>query len=299
MLGERIGGIAALGTACLWALTYLQFTVAVRVIGPSRLNRLRLTVALLALVIAHSIVYRTPIPLDADLLRWGWLLLSGVIGFAISDALLFRALLHVGAHRTSLVMALIPIVSALLAWRLFGERLTPVQVAGAGITVVGIVAVISDRRRSELHREGAFAAGILFALGAVVAQSMRYILSVQGMRGGYPVLSTNLMQILAATGAIWIAALVGRTWRGTFAAPFDRRAAFATVGGSVTGPFLGVTLSLVALARAPVGVASTLMAIVPVLLLPVARWGFREAIGPRAVVGTLLAVGGVAMLLLL
>ncbi len=70
------------------------------------------------------------------------------------------------------------------------------------------------------------------------------------------------------------------------------------IGGAVTGPFLGVTLSLVALAKAPVGIASTLMALVPVFLLPVSRFFFKEPVGLRAVAGTLLAVGGVAVLLL-
>ena len=100
----RLGEIAALGTALLWSLTYVQFTVAVRRIGPSALNRLRLLVALIFLVCAHLAVFGVPLPIDASVTRWGWLILSGVVGFAISDDLLCRALFHLGAHRTSLVM---------------------------------------------------------------------------------------------------------------------------------------------------------------------------------------------------
>jgi drug/metabolite transporter (DMT)-like permease len=300
MLTDRIGELAALGTSVLWALTYVQFTIAVRVIGPSRLNRLRLSVALVCLFIAHTVVYRSPIPLDAEAVRWGWLILSGVFGFAISDAFLFSALLHLGAHRTSLLTALIPVVSALLAWGLFGERLTWIQIVGGCIAVGGIVLVVSARRSSERGdgRAGHALAGVLFALGAVVAQSLRYILSKQGMSGGYPVLSTNVIQILAATIAVWIPAFVSGSWRTSFSAPFGRRATATTIGGAVAGPFLGVTLSLVALANAPVGVASTLMALVPVFLLPFSRFVLKEAIGLRAVAGTVLAVGGVAVLLL-
>ena len=142
---ERIGELAALGTSILWTLTYVQFTIAVRVIGASRLNRLRLAVAIVLLMAAHAVVYRTPIPLDAEAFRWGWLVLSGVFGFAISDAMLFSALLHLGAHRTSLVMALIPVVSAVLAWAIFGERLSTIQILGAGVTVSGIALVVSAR----------------------------------------------------------------------------------------------------------------------------------------------------------
>jgi len=300
MMTERIGELTALGTAVLWSLTYVQFTVAVRTIGPSRLNRLRLLVALICLFVAHAIVYRSPIPLDAGSARWGWLILSGVFGFAVSDAFLFSALLHLGAHRTSLLMALIPVVSALLAWGLFDERLTWIQAVAALITVAGIALVVSARRSTD--REGAPTGqsfiGVLFALGAVAAQSLRYILSVKGMSGGYPVLSTNVIQILSATIAVWVVAFVSGGWRTTLAPPFGRRAAATTIGGAVTGPFLGVTLSLVALAKAPVGIASTLMALVPVFLLPFSRFVLKEPVGPRAVAGTLLAVGGVAVLFL-
>ena len=300
MLTDRIGELAALGTSVLWALTYVQFTIAVRVIGPARLNRLRLSIALACLFIAHTVVYRSPIPLDAEAARWGWLILSGVIGFTISDAFLFSALLRLGAHRTSLLMALIPIVSALLAWGLFDERLTWIQIVAGCIAVAGVFLVVSTRRSPSRAGEptGHAAVGVLLALGAVAAQSLRYILSKQGMTGGYPVLSTNLIQILAATIAVWIPTFVSGSWRTSFSKPFGRRATATTVGGAVTGPFLGVTLSLVALANAPVGVASTLMALVPVFLLPFSRFVLKEAIGLRAILGTVLAVGGVAVLLL-
>jgi len=300
MIATHWGEIAALGTAVLWTMTYLQFTVAVRRIGASLLNRTRLTVALAFLVLAHLIVHGTPFPLDAEAARWGWLILSGVIGFAISDALLFRSLLHLGAHRTSLLMALIPVTSALLAWGTLGEELTAIQAVAALITVSGIALVISarssDREAANTSRRTSF--GILCALGAVVAQSLRYILSKQGMSGGFPILSTNVMQILAATVAVWVVAAFRGMIRGSLAPLRDRTAVMSTVGGAFTGPFLGVSLSLVALSAAAVGIASTLMALTPVFLLPISRFVFKERITLRSAIGTALAVGGVAVLFL-
>jgi len=300
MIATHWGEIAALGTAVLWTMTYLQFTVAVRRIGAPLLNRTRLTVALAFLVLAHLIMHGTPFPLDAEVARWGWLILSGVIGFAISDALLFRSLLHLGAHRTSLLMALIPVASALFAWGMFGEELTAIQAVAALVTVSGIALVIStrssDREAANTSRRTSF--GILCALGAVVAQSLRYILSKQGMSGGFPILSTNVMQILAATVAVWVVAAFRGTIRGSLAPLRERTVVLSTVGGAFTGPFLGVSLSLVALSAAPVGIASTLMALTPVFLLPISRFAFKERITLRATIGTALAVGGVAVLFL-
>jgi len=299
VLEARAGEIAAVGTAVLWTLTYVLFTAAVRRLGPSVLNRLRLLVALVLLAGTHLVVFRTPIPLGAEAAEWGWLVLSGVLGFAISDALLFRAFFHIGAHRSSLVMSLIPLVSALMAWAVFGERLTWIQAVAGLVTICGIACVVSARRTEDrVARNRGALLGILFALGAVVAQSSRYILSVQGMRGGLPPLSANLLQILAATVAVWAVALVRGTAKSTFAPLRDPVAATTMIGGAFAGPFLGVTLSLVALSRAPVGVASTLMALSPVFLLPISRLVFKEPITLRAVAGTLLAVAGVAVLFL-
>jgi len=300
MIATRWGEIAALGTAILWTMTYLQFTVAVRLIGAPLLNRARLTVALVFLIVAHLIIYGTPFPLHAEAARWGWLVLSGVIGFAISDALLFRSLFHLGAHRTSLLMALIPVTSAILAWGTLGEQLTAIQAVAALVTVGGIALVVSARPsgRESANGERRASFGILCALGAVVAQSLRYILSKQGMSGGFPILSTNVMQILAATVAVWIMAAFRGKIRGSLAPLRDRTATLSMVGGAFTGPFLGVSLSLVALSAAPVGIASTLMALTPVFLLPISRFVFKERITLRAAIGTALAMGGVAVLLL-
>jgi drug/metabolite transporter (DMT)-like permease len=276
------------------------FTIAVRIAGPKWLNRWRLTVALLLLLVVHWAVYRTPLPFGADLGRWGWLTLSGVVGFAMSDAFLFRALLHLGAHRTSLVTSLIPVMSALLAWIIFDERLSLPQMLSAGAVVSGIALVISARPSSkETATRKEIMIGVLFALGTVVTQSLRYILSKQALGGEFPALSANVVQILAATLAVWIAAMFGGRWKQDLAVFRNRRAAFSMIGGAMAGPFIGVTLSMVALANAQIGIASILMALPPVLLLAFSYVVLKEKVTPRAVAGTALAISGVACLFLI
>ena len=299
MFSAHQGELAGLATACCWTASYLFFTIAVRLAGPKWLNRWRLTIAVALLLIVHWIVYRTPLPFGADWGRWGWLTLSGVIGFAISDAFLFRALLHLGAHRTSLVTALIPVFSALLAWGIFGEQLTLIQILSSGVIVMGIALVISARPvGEEPTSRKRIALGVMFALGTVGTQSLRYILSKQALGGEFPALSANVVQILAATIAVWLAAFLGGRWKRDLDMFRNRKAAFSMIGGAISGPFVGVTLSMVALANAQIGIASTLMALPPVLLLAFSYFVLKEKVTPRAVVGTALAIGGVACLFL-
>ncbi len=54
-----------------------------------------------------------------------------------------QALIAVGVGRTpaaaaGLLLLVQPVTSAILAWRLFGENLTPVQIAGAGMVLLGV-----------------------------------------------------------------------------------------------------------------------------------------------------------------
>jgi drug/metabolite transporter (DMT)-like permease len=66
--------------------------------------------------------------------------------------------------------------------------------------------------------------------------------------------------------------------------------------GSIFGPFLGVTLSLYAVQNTAVGVASTLTALPPIILLPVGYFFFKERFGWHSVLGTVLAMIGVFLL---
>ncbi|HSN54102.1 MAG TPA: EamA family transporter, partial [Candidatus Sulfomarinibacteraceae bacterium] len=63
-------------------------------------------------------------------------------------------------------------------------------------------------------------------------------------------------------------------------------------------PFLGVSLSLLAVKYTEAGVAATLMALTPVLIIPVSVLVFREQVARPAVLGAVVAVAGSALLFL-
>jgi drug/metabolite transporter (DMT)-like permease len=61
---------------------------------------------------------------------------------------------------------------------------------------------------------------------------------------------------------------------------------------------LGISFSLIAIEHTKVGIAATIMAMVPILMLPLVRVFLKEKLSWRAIVGAFVAVGGVAMLFL-
>ena len=115
-----------------------------------------------------------------------------------------------------------------------------------------------------------------------------------------PALITDLtIRMVVAALTIWLLAVLSRqTARTVRTGLADKKMLGYIALGATFGPFLGVWLSLVSVQATYVGIASTLMALTPILVLPILRWWFKEYISPRAVLGTVVALAGVAMLFL-
>lgn len=299
-MNASLGNIVALVTAALWSGTSILFTLASQRVGSQVVNRGRLLLAVGFLLLAHWLTLGTPIPLHAGLDRWGWLGLSAVVGLVIGDGLLFYAFTQIGPRLSMLLMALVPVMSTVLAWLWLGEMLRPLELLAIVITIGGIAWVVLERSTSavEEERPRRYGVGVLCGVGAALGQAVGLVLSKTGMAGGFPPLSASLIRLITAAAAIWLLAVFQGELRSTLAGLRDRRALTLILGGALGGPAIGMSLSLVAVQLSAVGIASTLMALSPVLLLPLAYWVFHERITLRAVLGTALAMLGVAMIFL-
>jgi drug/metabolite transporter (DMT)-like permease len=78
----------------------------------------------------------------------------------------------------------------------------------------------------------------------------------------------------------------------------DKKTFGLTLLGAILGPYLGITFSLISIEYTKVAVASTIMATVPIIMLPLVKIVYREDLSWRAYVGAFIAVGGVAILFL-
>lgn len=296
-----LGELAALGTSLMFSATSTQFTLAGRKVGGWALNRTRLVLAVLFLLLAHWVT-RTPLPLSAGIQRWFWLALSGVIGLVIGDAFLFQAFIWIGPRLAMLMMSLAPIIATLLARIFLAETLSFWQVVAIVVTLSGIAWVVlegNNRRGQPIQKESNYRRGILYSLGAATGQATGLVTAKLGLGGNFPALSGTLIRMFAAMLAIWILAIFSRQALQTLQTLTANKSVLALIfGGAFTGPFLGVTLSLYAVQQTEVGIASTLMALPPVFLLPIGHFIFHEHISWQAILGTLIAIAGVAMLFL-
>jgi len=316
MMIERAGELAGLATSALWVVSSLAFAAAGQRMGATRLNLLRSLLAAALLLLLHWFLMASPWPTIGANRTW-YLGISGLLGLAIGDQFLFAGYVLVGARTTTLLMTLAPAVAASLSWIVFGQTMSLQAIVGMLITLLGVLWVAAERPHATSHISSAQQIkGVWFGAGAALCQGVGMVLASNGLRGDIDALSGQTVRMSAgALGIIVIAFIVSRmnqAQRNASARSLDETknpapniprthaltsaAIIAMVIGTFTGPILGVWCSLYALQKLEVGIATTLMSLVPVMILPVTRITEGRWPSTRAILGALIAVAGVAVL---
>lgn len=298
MIESRLGEFAALFTALCWTFGALAFEVACKRAGSLIVNWIRLAIGF-GMLSLFCLLYRGLLfPVDASPRTWLWLSISGVIGFSAGDLLLFRAFVVIGSRISMLIMASVPPLTALIGWAVMEETLGGRGLLGMALTVGGITLVVLERKRG--HEQRAFAhpiSGVLLAFGGAVGQAVGLVLSKYGM-GTYDAFSATQIRILAGTISSFPIFFFIRGWANVHNTIRNRDTMIPISLGALFGPFLGVAFSLLAIQHTSTGIASTIMAIVPVLIIPPAIILFKEKVTVREAIGAFAAVTGVALFFL-
>jgi drug/metabolite transporter (DMT)-like permease len=295
------GQWAALGAAGCWAFSALAFDVAARRLGALILNPIRLILAFGFLSLLAWGLRGVPFPVDATPRTWAWLAVSGLVGFVFGDFCLFRAFLMIGPRLSMLMMSLAPPLTAVIGWLLLGETLTGRDLVGMALTVTGIAWAVLDKKPAQ-GESGPPARhisilGVFFGFCGALGQAGGLVLSKLGM-GDYDAVAATQVRVLAGIAGYAVLFLLFHWWRRMRPALRDGRALSFAAVGAFFGPCVGVSLSLYAVHRTVAGVAASLMALTPILLIPLVVLLRREHVGFGGVAGAAVAVAGVAVLFL-
>jgi drug/metabolite transporter (DMT)-like permease len=292
-----LGEISAIITAFLWSGTSFAFTNAANRIGSLQLNVNRI---ILATIFLFFIIIIANINYDLSAEQINYLALSGFVGLVLGDSFLFKSFQLIGARLGMLIMALVPAFSSVLALVFLNENLSLISITGMTITLSGISIVILERSKSLEPFYKTNKLGILYGVLGALGQASGLVLAKFAFEAG----SINgfvatFVRLLAAVVIIFPLALLFRRYKNPIKVyTKDTKALWATLVGTVLGPVLGITGSLIAIANAQIGIASTLMSTMPIIMLPIVRYYYKEKLGWRAIVGALIAVAGVAILFL-
>jgi drug/metabolite transporter (DMT)-like permease len=292
---SHLGELAALVTAICWTATSMAFESAGKKVGSLSVNLIRLVMALGLLGVFTTITRGHFWPVDAGMHAWFWLSLSGLVGFVIGDLLLFQAFVVIGARVSMLIMALTPPLAALFGWLILGEQMTLINSFGMILTIFGIALVILGRPMKGKRLSLNFPmAGLLLAFGGATGQALGLVLSKLGM-GDLDAFMSTQIRVIAGIVGFTLVFFRWRRWVNVWTA-LKNKSAMGRIGiGAFFGPFLGVSFSLLAIKYTTTGIASTLMALTPVMIILPARYIFKEKITTKEVVGAFIAVAGVVV----
>ncbi len=192
------------------------------------------------------------------------------------------------------IMTLSPIFSAIISWFLFNEILSVIQITGVLATIGGVITVILSE--SNQSSEKTHVIWILFALVGAVTQAIGVILAKAGLMEGIHPVSGNVVRIGAGLVGLILFTLLRGNFLKDFAKMKDRRSLYLLSSAALVGPVFGMLLALYAFSWAPVGIVTALIQLTPVMLLPIDRFYLKKHIPPGAILGTLIAVAGAAVL---
>ena len=311
---QYLGEIISLLVAVLWTATALFADQASHRIGAMSTNFYRMVFSAILLACLLWTVIGHPYPAFADGKTWLWMGLSALVGYVFGDYCLFNSYIVIGARFGQLFMTLAPPFAAIAGWALLGETLSWKSWLAMAVTLTGIAISILNRSGADHHlRLKLPFKGVLLGIGAGLGQGVGLVLSKIGMQHyaaalpadapaafdwAMPFASTMIRSLTGMVGFFVLMALMRKL-------P-ELRAALKNGAGmkytgltTLFGPFIGVSLSLMAVQYARAGIASTLMALTPVLILFPYALIYKQKITPKEILGVIISMTGVALFFLL
>ena len=302
-----LGELISIGVAFSWTATALLSEFGSKRLGNLTLNVLRMALALVFSLVLFGMTTGSILPPGASTEVMGWMMLSGLVGYVIGDFCLFQCYIIIGSRYGQLFMTLAPLSAALMAWVTLGQQMTAMSIVAMLVTLFGIS--ISVLGRGEHHKVSLKIPlnGVLFAIGAAICQGVGLVLSKIGM--DYYETIADMPEWLVPFSANFyrcVAGIIGFTillyFRDGMAplreAIHDKKGLTVATATTIFGPFVGVGFSLMAVQYTAAGIASTLMAMTPIIILLPSYWLFHEKITWKAILGAVISVVGVSLFFL-
>lgn len=292
-----IGEISALTAAFLWSNSSIIFTSASIRIGSVQLNVDRMLLASLYLIITVLIF---KIDFNLSSMQIFLLTISGFIGLIIGDTAIFKSFSEIGPRFTMLFYSINPAIASVFSFLFLDEKLELFDIIGMIITLSGIALVALDKKQASDARFKLSAKGIFYGTLSAFGQGIGLVFAKMAYtHGEVHSITATLVRISTSVVLLMVIASILKRYKNPVKLYLkDRKSLGLVTIGSIIGPFLGITLSFIALENTEVGIAATLMSTTPILILPLSIYFYKEKIHFKSILGAFIAVAGIALLFL-
>jgi len=292
---SHYGEFAALLTAIFWTITALAFEGATIKVGTYAVNIIRLVFGLFFLTVLAWFNRGLAFPTDATSEAWFWLFLSGIVGVVFGDLFLFASYPIISSRIAMLIMTLAPPMAAIMSWIVLGETMKMQAILGMILVILGISVAIWSKPNGERKMKLNYSPkGLIYAFIGTFGQASGLVLSKLGM-GKYNAFAATQIRLIAGIVGFIILISILRKWKNVGKAINNIPAMKGIALGSFFGPFLGISFSLIAIQNTGTGIASTLMSIVPVLIILPAIIIFKQKVSVKEVIGAFVSILGVTL----
>ncbi|MFA6261608.1 MAG: DMT family transporter [Bacteroidia bacterium] len=307
-MNNSIGVIAALVTVGCWTMGTIYFTIASNRASPVSVNRVRLLYAFILITLLSVLFFRFSLAdlfLQPDKAQWFWLGISGIIGLTIGDFFVFSAFKLIGGSKASLFNAIAPVAALLLGMVLLNEHLNGMGILGMAISVSGILWFIREHnRKQQLHLELTKAdllKGVAFAALGAISQGLGLVCAKKGLvhHGQFSLHPIHATWIRMGIGTL-VTYLIGffrsNMWTEFKEITFTRSIFKPVITGTVFGPVIGVTMSMLAASVLEVSLAQTIFSLLPISVMFTARFMGKEKLSAVSLIAALISILGVVIL---
>ncbi|MBM30826.1 MAG: hypothetical protein CMD77_07940 [Gammaproteobacteria bacterium] len=240
----------------------------------------------------------------------GMFFISGIIGFGVGDYGLFRAYPILGSRLTMVMtQCLAAPFAASIEWLWMGETLSFGQVLAGTAILVGVALALAPSETTDVDRKH-WKAGILWGLMSAFGQGFGAVLSRKALslvEAGVTVdgLSQAYQRVLGGLTVMAVLLLFrkmrlrnGATIRTEVAlTPVTIKLLVALiVANTLCGPTLGVGAYQWALSSLPSGIVLSVVALSPLVIIPLAMKFEGERPTLRSIIGSVVAVAGVVVM---
>lgn len=271
---------AGLAVVLLWASAFPAIQVAAPALGVIGLSLVRLAVAAVVLLVVGAVARIRP-PRLRDL---GWVVAAGFFGMTAYQLLLNESELHVPAGTASIIVAAAPLVSVAVARVLFGERISPLTIAGGAVALGGVVVVCLSRAGVSLN------AAVWIAVAAMIVQGIYHPLQrpLLRTRTGLEVATYTMI-----AGTLMTMPLIPAGWDELLRAPASGWIAAVYLG--LLPSAAGFVLWGYAVARLPIAVSTSLLYLVPPVAVLLAWLWLGDVPVPLELLGGAVVIAGVIL----